>query len=94
MLADDSGSTDARLSNGLRGTVSDVSFTGLSTQYVVRTAWGQDLAVFAQNDGTGAAAARGDAVVVAWRPEHAFALRDDAPAQAPVPAHALATATS
>ncbi|MCY7364971.1 MAG: TOBE domain-containing protein, partial [Frankiaceae bacterium] len=72
--------------------VTDVSFTGLSTQYVVRTGWGQDLAVFAQNDGTDAAAHRGDEVVVAWRPEHAFPLREESPAGTSEPAPALASA--
>ena len=56
-----------------------MSFTGLSTQYVVRTGWGQDLAVFAQNDGSDVPASRGDEVVVAWRPGHTFPLRDESP---------------
>ena len=83
---------DPALSNHVTGIVTDVSFTGLSTQYVVRTGWGQELAVFAQNDGTDAAAQRGEQVVVAWRPEHAFPLRDEALGMAAVPAQALATA--
>ena len=74
---------DPALANALRGTVTDVSFTGLSTQYVVRTGWDQDLAVFTQNDGTDVPAVRGDEVVVAWRPEHSFPLRDEAPAAEP-----------
>ena len=93
VLARTGGSPDPRLSNGLPGVVTDVSFTGLSIQYVVRTGWGQDLAVFAQNDGADAAASRGDAVLVAWRPEHAFALRADVPAPADEPASVLATAS-
>ncbi|CAN5333630.1 ABC transporter ATP-binding protein [soil metagenome] len=80
------------LRNHVTGTVTDVSFTGLSTQYVVRTGWGQELAVFAQNDGTDAAAQRGEQVVVAWRPEHAFPLREESPAGAAEPAPALASA--
>ncbi len=84
---------DPALGNGVRGTVTDVSFTGLSTQYVVRTGWGQELAVFAQNDGADAAARRGEEVVVAWRPEHAFPLRDESPDAAAEPAPAMAAAT-
>lgn len=55
-------------------TVTDVVFTGLSTQYVVRTAWGQELVVFAQNVGTDVRARPGDDVVVRWQVEHAFVL--------------------
>ena len=65
---------DPALRNAVPGTVTDVSFTGLSTQYVVRTAWGQELTVFTQNAGGETVLARGDAAVVAWRPEHTFPL--------------------
>jgi hypothetical protein len=58
----------------------------------VRTAWGQELAVFAQNDGADAAARRGDDVVVTWRPEHAFPLRDEEPTAAQDEAPQMATA--
>ena len=34
------------------GVVTDASFTGVSTQYLVRMPWGQELMVFAQNLGT------------------------------------------
>ena len=33
------------------GVVSDVSFVGVSTQYLVRMPWGQELTVFEQNAG-------------------------------------------
>lgn len=65
------------LRNAVPGIVTDVAFTGLSTQYVVRTGWGEDLGVFTQNAGGEQPLQRGDAVVVAWRPEHTFPLRDD-----------------
>jgi spermidine/putrescine transport system ATP-binding protein len=77
---------DGALANEVPGRVVDVSFTGLSTQYVVRTAWGQELGVFAQNGGGEADVRRGDEVVVAWRPEHGFALADAASAGVPEPA--------
>jgi len=73
-LPADAAGRDAALRNAVPGTVTDVSFTGLSTQYVVRTAWGQELGVFTQNAGGEAPLQRGDAVVVAWRPEHTFPL--------------------
>jgi spermidine/putrescine transport system ATP-binding protein len=69
---------DPALRNAVPGTVTDVSFTGLSTQYLVRTGWGQELGVFTQNAGGDAPVRRGDAVLVAWRPEHTFPLTDAA----------------
>jgi spermidine/putrescine transport system ATP-binding protein len=65
---------DAALRNGIPGIVTDVSFTGLSTQYLVRTAWGQEISVFAQNAGGERRVAVGESVTVAWRPEHTFPL--------------------
>ena len=65
--------------NRLAGTVTDVSFTGLSTQYLVRLPWGQDVAVFAQNAGEQRRVHRGDEVVVQWSPEHTFVLETGAP---------------
>ena len=62
------------LDNRLPGTVTDVSFTGLSTQYVVRTPWGQEISVFTQNAGGERRVAAGQQVAVAWRPEHTFPL--------------------
>ena len=56
------------------GRVVDVSFIGVSTQYLVRMPWGQSLGVFAQNSGAAPAARRGDEVAVAWLPEHGFLL--------------------
>jgi spermidine/putrescine transport system ATP-binding protein len=70
----DPGSRDPALRNAIPGTVTDVSFTGLSTQYVVRTPWDAELGVFTQNAGGEAAVRPGDPVLVAWRPEHTFPL--------------------
>ncbi len=67
------GSTDDR--NRLTGgVVSDVSFVGVSTQYLVRMPWGQELMVFQQNAGTSAPVRPGDQVVLGWAPEHTFML--------------------
>jgi spermidine/putrescine transport system ATP-binding protein len=82
-LTGDPAHRDPALRNAVPGTVTDVSFTGLSTQYVVRTAWGEELGVFTQNAGGEAPVHRGDAVVVAWRPEHTFPLD----ATTPTPDH-------
>jgi len=59
--------------NRLEGTVTDVSFTGVATQYAVAMPWGQELSVVQQNDGT-ARATLGDHVTVSWASQHGFAL--------------------
>jgi len=56
------------------GVVTDASFTGVSTQYLVRMPWGQELMVFAQNLGAGGVLAPGTTVDLHWDPEHTFAL--------------------
>jgi spermidine/putrescine transport system ATP-binding protein len=79
------------LANQVPGTVTDVSFTGLSTQYLVRTPWGQEISVFAQNGGGERRVTAGQQVAVAWRPEHTFPLDVVATEEAePSPATALA----
>ncbi|HYO17395.1 MAG TPA: TOBE domain-containing protein, partial [Dermatophilaceae bacterium] len=59
--------------NRLTGVVTDASFTGLATNYLVHLPWGQEIMVVQQNDGT-RPAARGAQVTLGWAPEHAFAL--------------------
>jgi len=59
--------------NRLTGVVTDASFTGLATNYLVHLPWGQELMVVQQNDGT-RSAARGAQVTLGWAPEHGFAL--------------------
>jgi spermidine/putrescine transport system ATP-binding protein len=56
------------------GVVSDVSFVGVSTQYLVRMPWGQELQVFEQNTGRRRLFRTGDRVELSWRPEYAFLL--------------------
>jgi spermidine/putrescine transport system ATP-binding protein len=56
------------------GVVSDVSFVGVSTQYLVRMPWGQELQVFSQNTGRTRIFETGDQVELSWRPEYAFLL--------------------
>jgi spermidine/putrescine transport system ATP-binding protein len=56
------------------GVVTDVSFVGVSTQYLVRMPWGQELQVFEQNTGRRRLYRQGETVDVSWRPEYAFLL--------------------
>lgn len=60
--------------NRITGTVTDVSYTGVSTQYLVRAPWGQELTVFEQNDVVGDRSAVGDAVIMHWAVDHTFGL--------------------
>lgn len=56
------------------GIVSDVSFVGVSTQYVVEMPWKQDLMVFEQNDGGTPTLRAGDPVTLSWNPQFTFGL--------------------
>ncbi|MGI9084312.1 MAG: ABC transporter ATP-binding protein [Aeromicrobium sp.] len=56
------------------GHVTDVSFVGVSTQYMVRMPWGQELMVFEQNTGSRRMLPAGTKVDVSWQPEYAFLL--------------------
>jgi len=56
------------------GVISDVSFVGVSTQYLVRMPWGQEIEVFAQNTGRTRIFPAGENVELSWRPEYAFLL--------------------
>lgn len=60
--------------NRIEGIVVDVSYTGVSTQYLVRTSAGQDVTVFEQNVLVGDRCDVGDRVIVHWAPEHSFGL--------------------
>jgi spermidine/putrescine transport system ATP-binding protein len=74
-LAQQGDSTDRLGSNVLPGgVVTDASFTGVSTQYLVRMPWNQELMVFAQNLGVGGVLRPGTTVDLHWDPAHTFAL--------------------
>ncbi|TWD80713.1 spermidine/putrescine transport system ATP-binding protein [Kribbella amoyensis] len=61
--------------NELRGgVVTDVSYCGVSTQYLARMPWGQELTVFEQNTGARDTFAVGDPVDLHWNPSHTFVL--------------------
>jgi spermidine/putrescine transport system ATP-binding protein len=56
------------------GVVTDVSFVGVSTQYLVRMPWGQELMAFEQNTGARSGLRTGDLVDVHWNPTFTFLL--------------------
>jgi spermidine/putrescine transport system ATP-binding protein len=60
--------------NILEGTVVDVSYAGVSTQYLITVPWGQNITVFEQNVIVGDRSSVGDRVLVHWAPEHTFGL--------------------
>jgi spermidine/putrescine transport system ATP-binding protein len=64
------------------GVLSDVSFIGVSTQYLVKMPWGQELTVFEQNSGAGERFRRGEQVDLHWDAEHTFLLDADQDAHA------------
>jgi spermidine/putrescine transport system ATP-binding protein len=59
--------------NRLRGVVTDASFTGVATQYLVRMPWGKEVVVVQQNDGSGKLPV-GENVTVSWDPGQEFIL--------------------
>lgn len=59
--------------NRLTGIVTDASFIGVATYYLVRMPWGQELTVVQQNDGT-PPLPPGRPVTVTWLPDHGFGL--------------------
>jgi len=64
------------------GRISDVSFVGVSTQYLVRMPWEQELMVFEQNTQQRPRLGFGDEVDLTWSREHAFLLDAQQDAQA------------
>jgi spermidine/putrescine transport system ATP-binding protein len=75
IFASAAGSEDHAGGNVLTGgRVSDVSFVGVSTQYLVAMPWGQEIMVFEQNTGQRAPFRNGDEVDLAWSRTHAFLL--------------------
>ena len=56
------------------GVITDISFFGVSTQYLVEMPWKQELMVFEQNDGGAPDLVKGDPVTLSWEPQFTFAL--------------------
>jgi spermidine/putrescine transport system ATP-binding protein len=74
LIGDEGEALDAPGNTIPGGVVTDVSFIGVSTQYLVRMPWGQELQVFSQNTGRTRIFGVGDKVELSWRPEYAFLL--------------------
>jgi spermidine/putrescine transport system ATP-binding protein len=72
--------TDSNVLTG--GRITDVSFVGVSTQYLVAMPWDQELMVFEQNTGRRPLFNNGDEVDLSWSSEHAFLLDADQDAHA------------
>jgi spermidine/putrescine transport system ATP-binding protein len=71
--------------NTLDGVVLDAAYIGVSTQYLVETADGHRLTVYAQNlETSGAAEAHpdGQRVRLTWRPQHTFVIDAEGPEDA------------
>ncbi len=60
--------------NAVPGVITDSSYVGVSTQYLVRAPWGEELSVFAPNSGTGGPLQPGTEVSAYWHPAHSFVL--------------------
>jgi spermidine/putrescine transport system ATP-binding protein len=60
--------------NAVPGVITDSSYVGVSTQYLVRAPWGEELSIFSPNSGTGGPLQPGTNVVAYWHPDHSFLL--------------------
>jgi spermidine/putrescine transport system ATP-binding protein len=56
------------------GVVTDSSYVGVSSHYLVRTGWGGELSAFAPNTGAERQVPLGAEVIAHWHPRHAFLL--------------------
>ena len=74
LIGDEGEALDAPGNTIPGGVITDVSFTGVSTSYLVKMPWGQELMVFEQNTGRRKLFRTGDKVELSWRPEYAFLL--------------------
>ena len=63
------------------GRVIDVSFSGVSTQYIIAIPGHGSVVVFVQNTGAGPSVTEGAGAWVSWNVEHGFGLEDEAPAE-------------
>ncbi len=71
--------------NQLDGTVRDVSYVGVSTQYIVDSKSGIPMTVYEQNverTSHGSLYQQGDQVRLSWLPEHTFVVRGSSAADA------------
>jgi spermidine/putrescine transport system ATP-binding protein len=81
-LEDGSASEGEAGLNHLDGTILDASYIGVSTQYLVQTAVGHNVTVYAQNletSGAREAIADGQRVRLTWKPQHTFVISGAVP---------------
>jgi spermidine/putrescine transport system ATP-binding protein len=79
--------------NRLVGTITDASYLGVSTQYIVELPDGHRVSVYEQNVQRATKAelwTTGEAVVLAWSPEHCFVVEDEQATPEPAVAPAAA----
>ena len=72
--------------NQLEGVVTDVSYVGVSTQYIVASKSGIPMTIYEQNverTERGSLWSQGDAVRLSWMPEHTFVVRAGPPPVTP-----------
>ncbi|MPZ84180.1 MAG: ATP-binding cassette domain-containing protein [Actinophytocola sp.] len=60
--------------NQVRGVLTDTCYAGVSTEYLLRTPWGQEMSVFSANASAGEPMTPGTEVVAHWYPAHSFVL--------------------
>ena len=82
------GRTEPADQNVVPATLRSAVFAGVSFQYFFQTSEGREMTAFDRNSSGGAVAKPGDAVRLAWAPEHTFVIPvGDAAAQAPPQPH-------
>ena len=60
--------------NQVRGVLTDTCYAGVSTEYLLKTPWGQEMSVFSANAAAGEPLQPGTEVVAHWYPPHSFVL--------------------
>ncbi|MDQ3790229.1 MAG: ABC transporter ATP-binding protein, partial [Actinomycetota bacterium] len=60
--------------NQIRGVLTDTCYAGVSTEYLLKTPWGQEMSVFSANAAAGEPLQPGTEVVAHWYPPHSFVL--------------------
>ena len=80
---------------GIESVVTDTCYAGVSTEYLLRTPWGQQLSAFSANAQPGGPLTPNTPVVAYWHPSHSFVLdRPTDPADQPAGGPALTSAAT
>ncbi|HEY2948154.1 MAG TPA: ABC transporter ATP-binding protein [Micromonosporaceae bacterium] len=74
--------------NAVNGVLTDICYAGVSTEYLVRTPWGQEMSVFSANAAAGGLLQPDTEVVAHWIPTHSFVLRRSPEEGEPAPVYA------